>query len=476
MRNRWRKQVGCLVILGSGVLAVSLLPALGMSPAESPVWGIQSVSREFLSSGGTAMAELRFERGWSRSPKGRSVVSKGSARARVYRIVDGGRELLYEHDVSNIVPDWIRRFDIPSVFPLLVADDGQAFVIIDSGYAYREMPRQISLYSDNGYFGHYSFRGFLGMSYDDFHSWRKKTMYLGSDLLQVPFGRRLEVFIDDRGRCLFCAWIPPSTDDVGGWYCVDVTNGQGVQPDEQLVARLNELGRQRARAVLSSPTASPRSPAIRFLGHMQNDDDRALLEAEMRAGPCFTPYRLTTPSKGRLRSYVTRVSVWPYSRHMAAQALALWDGLPLDQPALGKIELHPQAPDGASKNPGLLCVYLFDESVRKDQWTPQDANLTTYVPLNRCIPADQSARPETLTVELRDIAPGEYWVLLVWDAAEPRSDGFSPVVPGPGDYVSGPPETFEVVAGEVVNLGEIAYDALVADSAPTVADTRGGDE
>ena len=145
MRNRWRKQVGCLVILGSGVLAVSLLPALGMSPAESPVWGIQSVSREFLSSGGTAMAELRFERGWSRSPKGRSVVSKGSARARVYRIVDGGRELLYEHDVSNIVPDWIKRCSKPrSRLILFFAGAGLILVAFACFSSKRNTPETIT--------------------------------------------------------------------------------------------------------------------------------------------------------------------------------------------------------------------------------------------------------------------------------------------------------------------------------------------
>ncbi len=378
----------------------------------------------------------------------------------VFKVEEGRKQFLYEYDLKG------ARSGVRS---LLLSNDGSHAAALCSTYNIADNNPVLLLCDPKGVTRSFTLDELMpSAGIED--SW-KKSWNAG----QVKF------FLQDGGRTLFC--LRQFIDgQFAIWLCLDIATGQAVTVDDELSQRLDDAGRDSARAILEGRAVESdlrffQLGAMMFLQDMHLEDDRRLLVAEMFNAPC------TTDATAGWKDHETVADRGPHwisssrSRRFAESLLCEWDGQPNDlwrsviTPSLsfGEVHIRVDLPVAMTEKQQLGLVYLMPETVSPADWT--HASAKRVVPLSPGM-IDQRLREKlgdllngSASAILYQTPPGKYWIRFVYletaeDAAVSRNrnrgwDILPECIPSednPGLFVSPPSAVFEVKAGETVEL------------------------
>jgi hypothetical protein len=331
---------------------------------------------------------------------------------------------------------------------VFVTDDGKYVVTVNenSSRVHGGMGDYVlALYNKQGLIKNYSLEQIL--HYPD-HIDQREFRRLARRSVSGRLWVSRPMFIDSYGDGLyFCLWL------IFGkrWLAWDVSSGEEVKINDDMVERWNEKGR--LWALNHGIGSKYYQSALQFLGRFKRQEDRKFIKSFLADTDFHTWY------EEKNRKFI-RYYCWSSKRAMAESVLAAWDGKPAQKPSRngqkyyylgvvdGTIKL-PRPPEGGDR---YLCIYLIPLATSLSQWCDKVPahRLTTY--FGEFSFHDCQWPGSAIPFLIQGVTPGEYWVKAVWDTAKPYNfgDNYIKGPPQEGDYESIEPLVITVRAGEKV--------------------------
>jgi len=272
------------------------------------------------------------------------------------------------------------------------------------------------------------------------------------------------MFLDEyNDKLYFCVWLLYGQR----WLAWQVSTGEEVTINDQMVVRWNEKGRLWARR--DGIESKYWGPAAAFLGKFRINEDRKIIESLLADNNFYTR------PVNKWRGAFIRYDASSPKRARAESILAQWDSKPVRKPGgsgqayyyLGILEGIVKLTQAPKAGDHRLCIYLIPSTTDKEKWYSK-------VPVHRITDYfweysfHNHEWPGTdIPFHIQGVTPGKYWAKAVWDKAKPYNfgDNYIKGPPQPGDYQSVDSPIMTVRAGETIQNVTIDCTGKVTNGA-----------
>jgi hypothetical protein len=381
---------------------------------------------------------------------------------------------LFKNEGGKRVSQW--RLEVSnqiSPYEVLVTDDGQYVVTLDSHDRIGYGDDVVAIYAKAGLIRKYSLEAIIGEAAGQVRLDRSGVLFRRDRSSRYWREGSIMSLKREGTEARFGIWLGWAQR----WYVWKLADGSMESVEGDALKQWNEIGSLWAHAKLGDVLVSAKAAnstrsdsvysavyddqvlACRFLGFVKNPADRKLLE--------------------RLFQREERVSrIRPELRKAADTALTMLDQVDArveeakgGVPRVGSVTVKIKFPRRPDTGEGKLRYYVFPERVNADWWREATPVFHARASADLRLYGDAGDRKD---VQILGLRPGRYWVKVVWDRRTPedlqsekliemirqgqRHEKETPEAgAGPKDFESAGAQVFEIEAGKVIEI-EIACD------------------